>query len=156
MRITDAIAMEHATLARITEEIERASGGFRSRAEVGAVARVLERLLVSHGERETELGFLPLDHALRNKKVLRTLYHDHKELDARLGDVQRAPTCERARQLLCAALRASRAHFQQEEREVLPLLERALGPKALNVLGEAFKRRSGAKTRGERERRRAR
>ena len=154
MLVTEAIALEHATLLRVIKEVRRVLPRLRSAVEVGTMATMLEGVLGRHGELETEFAFLPLDHTLRHKKALNLLHHDHLEVNDRFRQVHQAPTCERARQLLRAALRTSQEHFRREERNVLPLLELTLGQDALRALGDAFRARSrGKKLRVIRERR---
>ena len=150
MQITEAIALEHATLLRLFDQVERVLPSLGSAAEVGTLATVVEGLLRTHAELEIKFAFVALDHALHDKGRLATLHQDHRELDERLRQVHEAPTCERARRLLRAAMRASREHFRHEERELFPVLERALGLGVLAALGEAFKKASKAKTNGPR------
>ena len=156
MLVTEAIAVEHATLIRLMEQVERVLPRVASGAEIGRMATMLEGLLEQHRELETNFGFLPLDHTLKHRKALALLHHDHQEVDARFHQVRQAATCDQARELLRAALRASRAHFREEERTILPLLERTLSPTALRELGDAFKAPSRVKRRPARALRRAR
>jgi len=142
MKITEAIALEHATLLRVFEQVERVLPRVRSAAEVGRMATILEGLLSSHAELEINFAFVALDHALYRKGRLTTLHEDHRELDDRLRQVHEAPTCGRARGLLRAAMRAGRAHFRHEERKLLPAVERALGLGVLTALGEGFKKKA--------------
>ena len=142
MQVTEAIALEHATLLRVFDQVERVLPRLKSAAAVGAMASILEGLLTSHARLEINFAFVALDHALQHKRRLTTLHEDHQELDDRLCQVHEAPTCERARRLLRAALRAAREHFLAEERTLFPAVERALGPGALTALGEAFKKKA--------------
>jgi hypothetical protein len=54
VKITDAIAVEHGTLLRVFEEVERVLPGLRSAAEVGTMATILEGLLRTHASLEGE------------------------------------------------------------------------------------------------------
>jgi len=149
MKITEAIALEHATLSRVFDQVERVLPRLRSSAEVGAMASLLEGLLRTHGKLEVELAFAVVDPALhQHKRRLATLHQEHHELDERLGRVHQAATCGQARQLLRGALRASREHFRDEERHLFPVVERALGLGVLTALGEAFKKASKTKRKG--------
>ena len=47
-----------------------------------------------------------------------------------------------------AVLGGARTHFQREEREIFPVLERALGLGALAVLSEAFAKATQTKAKG--------
>ena len=144
MIVTEAIALEHATLLRVFDEVERVLPGVRSAAEVGRMAAIVEGLLRTHAQLEVDFAFVPLDHALKQKGRLATLHQDHRELNERLRRVREARTCEQARELLLGAMRASREHFDQEERKLFPVLERALGLAMLAAFGEAFKRATKA------------
>jgi hypothetical protein len=148
MQVTEAIALEHATLLRVFDQVERVLPRLRSAAEVGTLATILEGLLTTHAELEVNFAFVALDHALHHKRRLTSLHEDHRELDGRLGQVHEAPTSERARRLLRAAMRAAREHFRYEERDLFPAVERALGRGALTALGEAFKNAPKAKANG--------
>jgi iron-sulfur cluster repair protein YtfE (RIC family) len=124
------------------DEVERVLPDFQSPAEVGRLARILEGLLRTHGKLETNLAFLPLDHALQHQGRLRVLYHDHREVDEWLRQVHQATTCEEAQRRLRAAIGAAREHFRREEQLVFPVLERTLAEGALAALGDAFERTS--------------
>jgi iron-sulfur cluster repair protein YtfE (RIC family) len=146
VKITDAIAVEHGTLLGVFEEVERVLPGLRSAAEVGTMATILEGLLRTHAQLEINFAFVVLDHTQYHKRRPTTLHQDHRELDERLRQVHQAPTCGGARRLLRAAMRASQAHFRDEERRLFPAVERALGLGVVTALGEAFKKASKAKT----------
>jgi len=136
-------------LLRVFEEVERVLPQAGTVAEVGRLATMLEGLLSGHAELEVEFAFAALDHALYRKGRLTRLHQDHAELDERLRQMHAAETCERARGLLRGAMRAGRAHFRQEERELFPAVERALGLGVLSALGERF-RKKGRKARTKR------
>ena len=148
MKITEAIAVEHATLLRVFDQIERVLPGLRSAAEVGTLATILEGLLRTHAQLEVDLAFVALHHALHHKRRLATLHQDHREMDERLRRVHQAATCGGARRLLQAAMCTSREHFRHEERNLFPAVARALGLGVLAALGEAFKTASKAKRMG--------
>jgi len=140
MQVTEAIALEHASLLRVFGQIERVLPRLRSAAEVATLAMIVEGMLRTHAELEVNLAFVALDHTLHHKRRLTILYQDHQELDGRLRQVQKARTCERACGLLQAAMGASREHFRHEERVLFPMLERALEPGVLCALGKAFQK----------------
>ena len=146
MKITEAIALEHVTLLRVFDEVERVLPRLRSLAEVTTLATIVEGLLRTHGQLETDFAFVALDHALSHKRRLAALHQDHRELDERLRQVHQAATFAEAGQLLQDSLHASREHFRDEERRIFPVVERALGLGVLTALGEAFKKASKGKT----------
>jgi len=151
MKITEAIAAEHATFISMFGQIELLLPGMDSQAEVSTIAAVVEGMLGDHAHLETDLAFVPLDHAVLHKHQIETMHREHHEMDDRLHEVHRAGTCRQARRLLRAAMRASVRHFRDEERYILPALERALKPEDLAALGKAFARvrEGGAKPREE-------
>ena len=142
MKITEAIALEHATLLRVFDEVELVLPRLKSAGEVGRLAGILEGVLRTHAELEIEFAFVALDHALYHKRHLETLHQDHRELDTRFRQARKASTREGARGLLQGAMRASREHFRHEERDLFPLVERTLGLGVLSALGEAFKKKA--------------
>jgi hypothetical protein len=151
MKITEAIALEHATLLRVFDQVERVLPGLSSAAEVGTLATILEGLLSTQAQLEANFAFAALDDALRHKGLLAAPHEGHRELDAQLRQVQEASTCEEGSRLLRAAMRAAREHFRHEERDLFPVLERSLGLGVLAALGEAFKKAMKAKATGRRQ-----
>ena len=71
------------------------------------------------------------------------MHHEHKEIDERLMKVHETANCSEGRRLLKAAIAASREHFQLEERDVFPLLEKTLKPESLEALGRSWLGRKG-------------
>ena len=152
IKITQAIAAEHVTFMSLFHQIELVLPSVKSQAEISTIAAVVAGLLGDHAQLETDLAFVALDHALLHKGQLKTTHREHHEMDERLQQVKRAATCGQARRLLRAALRASARHFRNEERYVLPMLERALKPEDLAALGKAFARARGAEAKPREER----
>ena len=150
MGITEVIAMEHVTLLRVFDQVERILPGLRSAEEVGTMATLLEGMLGTNAQLEGDFAFAALDPAPHDKRGLAALHEEHREVDDRFRRVGQAATCEGARRLLRAAMCASREHFRHEERDLFPVVERALGLGVLTALGGAFKRASKAKTKGAR------
>jgi len=148
MKITEAIAVEHATLLRVFDEVERVLPGLTSAAEVGTLAAIVEGLLSTQAQLEANFAFAALDDALPHKGRLAALHRDHRELDEQVRQVQEASTCEGASRLLRAAMGAAREHFRHEERDLFPVLERSLGLGVLAALGEAYRKGMKAKATG--------
>lgn len=151
MKITEAIALEHAILLRVFDEVERVLPGLRSAAEVGTLATILEGLLSTQAQLEANFAFAALDGALRYKRRLAALHEGHRELGEQLRQVHEASACEEASRLLVAATGAAREHLHSEERDLFPVLERSLGLGMLAALGEAFKKTMKAKATGGRQ-----
>ena len=145
MKVTEGIALEHATLLRVFDEVEHVLPGLRSAAEVGTLATILAGLLKTHAELEFKFALEALGRATRRRRCLATLRQERRELNERLGAVQEAPTCERASGLLRAAMDAAREHFRDEERNLFPAVERELGLGVLSALGEGFRKATKAK-----------
>jgi len=144
MKITEALAMEHTVFLRVFDQIERALPSLTTQAEVGTMARMVEGMLERHAKSETDLAYLALDHVLAQNGELKRMHQEHHEIDDRLRKVQAAKTCAEARRLLKAAIGSSREHFRCEEREVFPLLEKALREETLTELGRNWMQRQAA------------
>lgn len=122
------------------DQIEHALPTIRSTDEIALICRLLVGLLHDHGSAETDLAYIALDHILHHQDRLTRLHHDHAELDGLLHEVTAIRDLPQARARLLAALTANRAHFDQEERTVFPLLQQALQPETLAVLGKVWKK----------------
>lgn len=140
MKITEVLVTEHRIFAGVFAQIERALPRLATLTEVRTLAGVVEGMLADHGATETELAYLALDHVLHDQGRLARLHQEHEEIDASLREAQVADDCARARTLLAAALRAIRDHMVFEERQVFPLLDRALRPETLTELAGIWSR----------------
>jgi hemerythrin-like domain-containing protein len=146
MKITEALVAEHSTFVKVFDQIERALPSLTTPAEVRTMASLLE----SHGQAETSLAYLALDHVLEQHGELKRMHQDHHEIDDRLREVDKAGTCAEARRLLKAALLSSREHFQMEERQVFPLLEKVLQDETLAELGQTWLARAATQPQADR------
>jgi len=136
--ITQALIMEHAVFCEVFEQIERVLAGPVSAPEVKMLASVVEGLLRSHGETETNLAYSALDHALADRGALDRLHQDHHEIDDHFKRIHRTTGPAEAQLLLKKALAATRKHFRREEKHVFPLLEKTLQPDTLWTLGRKW------------------
>jgi len=136
--ITKALIMEHAVFHKVFDQIERVLAGTKSAPEVKLLASVVEGLLRSHGETETDLAYSALDHALADRGALKRLYQDHHEIDDQFKRIHRVTDAAEARHLLKRALAATREHFRREEKHVFPMLEKTLQPDTLGILGRKW------------------
>ena len=141
MKITEALAAEHTIFLAVFDQIERALPSLTTPAEVSTMGSIVERLLEGHAKTETNLAYLALDHMLEHNGELKRMHQDHHEIDDRLRKVHTARTCAEARRLLKSAIRASREHFEGEERSVFPLLEGSLQEETLIRLGKTWMQR---------------
>jgi hemerythrin-like domain-containing protein len=139
MTIIDGLVADHRVFLTLFEEIERALPSVKTVGEIALVCRLVAGLLHNHGGIETDLAYITLDHVLKQKNRLNRLHHDHEELDGLLQEVGAIKDIEKARARLKAALNACRAHFEEEERNVFPLMEKTLQRETLLVLGKAWK-----------------
>lgn len=137
MKITDTLILEHAVMGKLFDSIERELSGVRTATGAKLLARLLQSLLEEHADAEVNLVYVALDHTLAERGMLDRLYQEHEELDARLQGVQKESNAEAARDLLRAAIAATRAHFEEEERKVFPFIEQVLGSEVLEELNEA-------------------
>lgn len=136
--ITKALIMEHAVFSDVFEQMEKVLASAPSVPEIKVLALVVEGLLQSHGETETNLAYSALDHALADKDALNRLYQDHHEIDDHFKRIHRATDAAEAQRLLKKALAATREHFRREEKTVFPMLERTLQPETLTTLGREW------------------
>lgn len=141
MKITEALVVEHTIFLGVFDQIERALPHLTTLTEARTLAGIIEGLLESHAETETNLAYLALDHVLEDRGQLDRLHADHQEIDDTLKAVHDAKDCPQARHLLNSAIRASREHFRHEEHSVFPLLEKALQPATLAELAKAWTQR---------------
>jgi hypothetical protein len=138
MTIAEAIAADHTTLLKRFADVERLLPRLQSRAEVGALAAMLDGMLWHHRELETDLALLPLDRTLRRSGQRSTLARDYQQIDDSLRQARRASNCDQARRLVRKILNSAREHFREEERCLFPAIKRALNPEELRTLGERF------------------
>ena len=144
MKITEALVAEHTIFLGVFDQIERALPSLNTPAEVGTMARIVEGMLEGHAKSETDLAYLALDHVLENHGGLERMHQEHYEIDGRLQKVRTAKTCAEARRLLKTAITFSREHFRGEEKNVFPLLEKALQDETLLELGKVWMERRAA------------
>jgi hemerythrin-like domain-containing protein len=138
--ITDALMTEHRVFNTVFAHIERSLPMLATVQEARTLAALVEAMLNSHSEAETNLAYVALDHMLDNWGELDRFHQDHQEIDARLKRVQSARSRLEACQLLSAALRASQDHFLREERTIFPLIESVVQEELLAELGQAWRR----------------
>jgi hemerythrin-like domain-containing protein len=142
MKITEALVAEHTTFLVVFDQIERALPSLSTPAELKTMAGIVEGLLESHAKTETNLAYLALDHVLQHNGELKRMHQDHKEIDERLLKVHTAKTCAEGRRLLKGVLAGCREHFQLEERNVFPLIEKLLQEETITELGRTWLQRS--------------
>ena len=138
MTILEGLTAEHRVFLMVFDQIERDLPGVKTTAELRLVCRILYALLHNHGEAENDLAYIALDHILKEHDQQTRLYHDHQEIDGLLRDVEELTDLTQARDRLKTALNACRTHFKEEECNVFPLIEKALQPETLEILGRSW------------------
>jgi hemerythrin-like domain-containing protein len=137
--ILESLVAEHRVFLKVFAQIERLLPTLKTGGEVAALCQVVAGLLHDHGLEETDLAYIALDHILKDHDRHTRLYHDHQEIDELLNEVGAIKDLAEASSRLKAALVACRAHFDEEERNVFPLIKDVLQPETLQILGRARK-----------------
>jgi hemerythrin-like domain-containing protein len=136
MNITEALVAEHTVLSQLFHHVEQELPGITSLETVTLLARLIERMLISHGQAEEELVLCALDHSLEERGLRERFHQEHGELDERFRQIQAAGDVLVARRLFHSALLACRSHFQFEEETLFPFAGSVLGPDLLLELGQ--------------------
>jgi hemerythrin-like domain-containing protein len=136
MNITEALVAEHTVLRQLFDHVESELVGIATLESLQVLARIIERLLHSHGEAEEDLVLCALDHSLEDQGRRERFHQEHQELDERFKQVQTVMDLETARRLIYGALQASRKHFKFEEESLFPFASRVLGKDILLELGQ--------------------
>ena len=145
MKITEILLAEHAVLHNLFDHLEHAVPRLRTLAEVKAGAATLKSLMAAHSRTEDELIIAPLEHCIEQIGQSETFHDEHEEIDRELLAVQKARTLKQGKELLLAAVAASRRHCDKEERILFPMAEQVLKAKTLSALGDEWgKRREAA------------
>ena len=90
MKCTEAIIAEHAALLERFAEVERVLPQLKSRAEIGAMAALVEGVLGGHADWETDVAFAPSDRALRLMDRFARVAQAHQEINQSLHRARRA------------------------------------------------------------------
>lgn len=138
MKITEALFAEHMLFHNMFDHLETMAPGYKTLAEVQAMAALLEAMLKAHSDTEDELFLGPLEHCFEQIGQRDAFVEEHQEMDGALQRVKQARRLKEAREMLLAAVAHSRRHFDCEERIVFPMAERMLKAKNLTALGRAW------------------
>lgn len=139
MKITEALFAEHLLFHNMFDQLEVMIPTLKTLPEVKALALLMESLLRAHSNTEDDLFMGPLEHCFEQIGQRESFHEEHVEIDENLKLVQSAGQLEQAQELLLAAVRYSRRHFEREERIVFPMAERVLKPETLTALGNAWR-----------------
>jgi hypothetical protein len=140
--IIDGLVAEHRVFLTVFDQIERSLPDIQYLGEIALLCRIIEGLLHDHGAAETDLAYIAFDHVLKEQNRYTRLNHDHQEIDGLLKEVETIEDLQEARSRLKASLNACRIHFNEEERNVFPLIEKTLQHETLSVLGKVWKSQS--------------
>ena len=141
MKITEALLAEHVVYRNMFDYIEQSAPKLSTLAEVRSLACLMESLLSAHSQAEEDLLFAPMGHCLAQIGQNDTFHLEHVEIDNSLKLAQKAAKVDLARQLLLAAVVASRKHFDKEERIIFRMAEEVLKRSTLVELGKAWMQR---------------
>ena len=144
MKITDLLLAEHCVFHNLFDHIEHSLPRVRSLAEVKLLAGMLESLMEPHARAEDELLVEPMEHCLAQLGQQENFHHEHEGIEAALRAVKSSRAVPAAKRSLLAAVAASRAHFDKEERILFPLAEKVLKARTLGDLGTKLAKRREA------------
>ena len=144
MKITDILRAEHTVFHHLFDHIESTVPQLKSLAEVKSLATLIDKVMSPHSHTEDELFIEPLEHCFEQIGQNETFHAEHRRIEEKLAQVQKARTFEVAKAILLAAIAASREHFDKEERIVFPMAERVLKAKTLSELGAEWLRKRQA------------
>ena len=144
MKITEALLAEHLVFHNLFDHIEVTAPLLKTLAEIKSLAALMESMLKAHSDTEDELFIGPLEHCFEQIGQSETFHAEHRRIEEKLAQVQKARTFEVAKAILLAAIAASREHFDKEERIVFPMAERVLKAKTLSELGAEWLRKRQA------------
>src|SRR5512133_1313682 len=133
------ILRDHRELERLFKEHERAERA-EERDRQGEVVRHLVRELSVHAAIEEQFVYPALREARADTRVLDAL-EEHHAVKLTLAELEDPPpTNARFGAKVRLLAENVRRHLAEEERELLPLLERALDDERRGALGEALER----------------
>ena len=139
MKITEALFAEHQVFHNVFDHLERATPRATTVAEIKALAALMESMMKAHSDMEDQLFIRPLEHCFEQIGQRETFHQEHDEIERTLAQIRSAKQPKKARELLLAAVAASRKHVDKEERIVFPMAESVLSNKTLTSLAQAWR-----------------
>lgn len=134
--------MEHRVFLTLFDQVECVLPDLKTVQELRPLCRLLRGLLHNHGIEEDDLSCVAVRHILKQHKRHTRLHHDHRQIDKLLKKVAGIRDIRKARSQLNDALNHCRAHFSDEERNLFPLIEKAIRKETLLTLGKAWRSQS--------------
>ncbi|HEX7619344.1 MAG TPA: hemerythrin domain-containing protein [Verrucomicrobiae bacterium] len=144
MKITQVLMAEHAVFHNLFDHIEAAVPRLGTLGEVKLLATLVDKVMAPHSKTEDDLFIEPLEHCFEQIGQNETFHAEHRRIEEKLAQVQKARTLEDAKTILLAAIAASREHFDKEERIVFPMAERVLKAQTLTELGRQWMKKREA------------
>lgn len=141
MKVTEFLVCQHAMLCNAFAEAERVMAETETKAEVVALAKLLEGLVTDHIEAEKAMLFAPLDVRMNGAGPSMHFATKHEEYVDMFKRVSQPSPGDSVGHLLRAATGALRQHFQAEEHIVIPLATKTFDAASLEKLGDAWLRR---------------
>lgn len=129
------IQVEHKMLAQVFTELETLIPKLTDLQNVKDLARMVKKLLTTHGTTEDDFVYSVLNFTIEEKAHLAVMTQEHQELNGQLDAALSAKTPAEAQKALIAALVYSRAHFEHEEQSVFPMMETHLRNQEIGQLG---------------------
>lgn len=134
------IRRDHRTIEQLFRSFERSADDVETR---GRVAREIVRELSLHAGIEEQLVYPALRRAGLRRDVLDAL-EEHHATKVTLAEIDAMPASEeRFASKMRVLFKTVRAHIEEEERELLPALERALDTAARQELGASLDKARG-------------
>ena len=139
MNAIQVVKKDHRTVEALFKQFERAEKAARS-GEMKRVVRALVKELSVHAAVEEQLLYPTLRQAAEDveDEVLEGLEEHHLVKLTLLELDQMGPDDERFRPKVRVLMESVRHHVHEEEEELLPRLQRAVGARELNELGDAI------------------
>ena len=145
MKITEILMAEHAVFHNLFDHIEAAVPRLKTAGEVKLLAALVDKVMAPHSKTEDDPFIEPLEHCFEQIGQNETFHAEHRRIEEKLAQVQKARTLKDAKKVLLGVIAASRDHFDKEERIVFPMAERVLKANTLSKLGaEWLKKREAA------------
>jgi hemerythrin-like domain-containing protein len=134
------ILKDHREVERLFKELERGGAHHGDADRRRETVRRLVRELAVHSVVEEQLVYPALREAGAEERVLDAL-EEHHAVKVTLAELEQlSPTSERFEPKVRLLAESVRRHVEEEERELLPLLERTFEPGPRRTLGEALER----------------
>lgn len=134
------IRRDHRTIEQLFRSFERSADDVETR---GRVAREIVRELSLHAGIEEQLVYPALRRAGLRQEVLDAL-EEHHAAKVTLAEIDATPASEdRFASKMRVLFKTVRTHIEEEERELLPALERALDTAARQELGASLDKARG-------------